>query len=174
MRSFTGEEVVEQAVGALLEELKKEPKAYHAPRLNPEQLILAISDGRAVIRCHRLRIIAFAALWPTYDPNCLEIGTVWVALEKRGNGPLHYLMTEVVGLAPRDADLFLITTQQAVMRSAEMLGFRRITTDVMPDVLKWASGKHVVERVPKSVHGIAQDGWGLTQNGDRQLFMRRA
>jgi N-acetylglutamate synthase-like GNAT family acetyltransferase len=135
----------------------KATKAYYAPRIEPEQLEAAIRDGRAAIRRKDGEIEALAVLWPTNDPKCLELGTVWVGEGLRGNGLREELMAELVQRVPPDISLFLITPIEAIMRSAERLGFRAVTTKTHPKLLVWASEVGIVTRLPDSIHPEASD-----------------
>ena len=150
----------------------KATKAYYAPRIEPEHLKAAACEGRAAIQHLNGGIEAFAALWTTNEPLWLELGTVWLSEELRGNGRRHELMAEVMQLAPQGSRLFLFTSVGSIVCSAVELGFRPVTTKTHPGVLLWASYVGVVCRLPDSIHPIAPRKWGVPEEGKRWLFMR--
>lgn len=152
----------------------KATKAYYAPRIEPEQLEAAIRDGRVAIRHKDDQIEALAVLWPTNDPRCLELGTVWVGERLRGNGLRDELIAESAALAPAGTSLFLITPVESVMRSVLILGFQAVTTKTHPKLLVWASEVGIVTRLPDSIHPQSPETWGTPEEGERWLFMREA
>ncbi len=158
----------------------KKSHAYHTARLTPRALSSRYYAGRAAIR-ETTSVVggapvvqAYAALWRTnWYPKWYELGTVWVGESLRGNGLYRDLMREAAGLAPEGANLFLITREEKIMRTAQELGFRSVTTQTDPKLLLWASEVGIVCRLPTSIHPIVgPDVWGTPTDGRRWLFIR--
>jgi len=161
----------------ILSETLSETGKYYAPRLKPRLLAGRYYARRAAIR-ETTEVIgdrsvqAYAALWRSSHLAWYELGTVWIGEDLRGNGLLDELMAEVVGLAPRGANLFLITPVEAIMDSAQKLGFHQVTTQTHSRLLSWASEAGIVTRLPGSVYPIAPNIWSTPTAGERWLYLK--
>lgn len=175
---------MQQKWTVLSEKLNAEAKkshVYNTARLTPRALSGRYYARRAVIR-ETSSVIggspavqAYAALWRTNCyPGWYELGTVWVGPNLRGNGLYRDLMKEAASLAPTSANLFLITREQKIMRTADELGFKRVTTQTHPHLLLWASHVGIVCRLPTSIHPVAPGEWKPALDGERSLFFRGA
>ena len=154
----------------------KTAAAYYAARLEPEHLKGADDAGRAVIRkwptslFDAPEIYAFAALWPTWDPEWLEFGSAFVHGENGGKGVMKEIMAELIGRAS-GKNLFFISKDPAIMHLGMQYGFIRMTTSVHPNILRWAAYAGLTCRIPGTVHEL---GWPAPKPGERWLYMRRA
>ncbi len=161
---------------AALSETLKKVGIYNNARLDPRLLSSQFHSGRAIIRetpelvGHRT-IQAFAALWGTADPLWWEIGTIWVDPRLRGNGLLSELVTDSTSLAPKGGNLFLITSERAVMISGVNHGFRPVTKALMPDIEAWAATVGLGYRLPRTA---LQEIPPFPVAGERWLFVRGA
>jgi len=112
-------------------------------RLESEQFI-TIRDGSAIIACGRVK---------PYDQT-FELGSVWVAEDRRGKGLGKAITRELVRLFPQD-EVFL-TTDAAVGLPAfyERLGF--LLTEILPDELV-AKIKRLRESLSRDAVGMVYD-----------------
>ncbi len=112
-------------------------------RLEPEQFI-TIRDGERIIACGRIK---------PYEQT-YELGSVWVAEERRGKRLGELITRELIRRFPQD-EVYL-TTDAAVGLPAyyERLGFLR--TEILPDELV-AKIKRVCETLDRDAAGMVYD-----------------
>jgi threonine dehydratase len=123
------------------EELERE--RLDTERLEPEQFITVREDGR-IIACGRIK---------PYEET-FELGSVWVAEDRRGRGLGKRITCELVRRFPQDE--VYITTDAAVGLPAyyERLGFLR--TKILPDELV-AKIERVCETLNRDAVGMVYD-----------------
>ena len=152
----------------------KAARVYHEDRIAPQTLQKRFHSGHAAMRetsevFGSRTIKAFGALWPTWRPDCWEVGTLFVRPEYRGNGLLPEIMDELMRRAPNGSSLFFITKEERIMKLAPEYGFVRVSGTTYPNILRWASQRGLVCRLPKSVYKV---GWPSPEPRERWLFMR--
>lgn len=88
-------------------------------RLGVESLEKAWQEGRLVIECDERNgeIIACGALW--YLKNSVELGSLWVDPEHRGNGYMKKIFYQLISRASLGKRLFLIANNPSVAGLAQ-------------------------------------------------------
>lgn len=115
--------------------LQKEPDLLRA-RITPESLMERHDQGcLAVMHSEHGLVQAISALWDVEShPEWMELGTLWVAPEYRGNGYSRDIFRECVKIGrSRGVNLFLITRKPDVIALATKSGWsveRRLWTEV--------------------------------------------
>ncbi len=112
-----------KATAGLVAALHSEPKLL-VTRISETVLEHAFRLGSAVAYSDLPdHIAAFGALWPSKDPNWLELGTLYVSPEYRGVGVAKIMHEICDELAPQ-ISLFLLTADPAIVAVAIKRGWR--------------------------------------------------
>ncbi|MDD4988845.1 MAG: GNAT family N-acetyltransferase [Candidatus Pacebacteria bacterium] len=101
-------------------------------RLEVDALLLAAQEGRAEVIEHEGKIIAFGALWDR--EHSVEIGSLWVDQEHRGNRYMSFVFRGLVARAPLGKRLFIIAQDEIIAGLAMKHGMEE-----EPDRGKWLS-----------------------------------
>lgn len=130
-----------------LSTLLQEEGILLASRNTPENMKHLYDTGRAVIKEHDGRIVAFSALWPLED-HVSELGSVWVHPELRGIKLGSEIFTECLELALQTSGLiFLITHEPKVVHLVERAGWIEPSSTLWENSPGVCSSKSMYERV---------------------------
>ena len=142
-------------------------KIYHKGRIDSVSLRRRIGTGNATVLREGGNIICFGALWPT-NALLVELGTIYVHPDKRGNGYQQEIVNGLLALVPGGMRPFFITHNGCLMKRARQNGFAPITTGTYPDILMCAVRAGIVCRLPPSIHSEE----AIPVPGERWFFMR--
>lgn len=116
----------------LSNEMREENKAdevFLDDRISPQSLRNAYETKRAVITEQGGRIIAIGVLWDTDDKDWLELGSLWVAPDSRGEKLASGIYERRIAMAPEGKRCFVVSHNPIVASLALKYGFKEATRE---------------------------------------------
>ena len=121
----------------VLSERMRCEKALLGGQVMPESLQQALEEGRAEFVERGGGIIAFGALWTR--ESVVELGSLWVAQEHRGQKHSSAVFARLVTRAPVSLRLFLITHEPHVVHLALKHGLYETARESWVAAIPWSA-----------------------------------